>query len=78
MESEFDQALFLQKNGELKKAKKILEKILKLKPGHFDSVFLLSVINYQLALFLDALRYNDLALELKSNFFQNYNNRAII
>ena len=78
MESEFDQALFLQKNGELKKAKKILEKILKLKPSHFDSVFLLSVINYQLALFLDALRYNDLALELKSNFFQNYNNRAII
>jgi len=76
--SEFDQASFLQKNGELNKSKKILEKILKLQPGHFDSIFLLSIINYQLSLFLDALKYNDLALELRSNFFQSYNNRAII
>jgi predicted O-linked N-acetylglucosamine transferase (SPINDLY family) len=78
IESELDQALFLQKNGELKKAKKILEKILKSQPDHFDSIFLLSIINYQLALFLDALKYNNFALELRSNFFQGYNNRAII
>ena len=76
--SEFDQAVSLQRNGESKKAKKILEKILELQPDHFDSIFLLSIINYQLGLFDDALKYNDVILKISPNFLQGYNNRAII
>ncbi len=76
--SEFDQAVSLQRNGELIKAKKILERILVLQPDHFDSLLLLSIINYQLGIFDIALKYNDVILKIRPNFLQGYNNRAII
>ena len=55
--SEFEQAVSLQRKGELIKAKKILERILVLQPDHFDSLLLLSIINYQLGIFDIALKY---------------------
>ena len=76
--SEFNNAVFLEKNGDLKKAKKILKEIILLKPDHFESIFLLSIINYKLRLFQDALKYNNLALNIRPNFLQCYNNRSII
>jgi protein O-GlcNAc transferase len=76
--SEFDQAVSLQRKGELIKAKKILERILLLQPDHFESLLLLSIINYQLGIFDIALKYNDVILKIRPDFLQGYNNRAII
>jgi protein O-GlcNAc transferase len=76
--SEFEQAVSLQRKGELIKAKKILERILVLQPDHFDSLLLISIINYQLRIFDIALKYNDVILKIRPNFLQGYNNRAII
>ena len=45
--SNFNSALILYKNGKLNEAKSICEKILKKKTGNYDTLYLLSIINFQ-------------------------------
>jgi Tfp pilus assembly protein PilF len=74
----FQQALSHHKNGNLNDAQKIYEKILKVNPGHFDTLHIMAIILAQKKQFIDALMLFESAVAINPNNAEVYNNRGIL
>ena len=78
MNEEFKSAVSLYESGQLSKSKKICEKILKTNSNHFDSLRLLSIIEYLKKNYQEALKLINSAIKINSNNAIVYNDKGIL
>lgn len=72
----FKEGLKLHQNGQLARAKKIYQNVLKLKSDHFDALHLLGVIATQSRNHLQAVELINRAIEINPNIAETYSNRG--
>ena len=78
MNEEFKSAVSLYESGQLSKSKKICEKILKTNSNHFDSLRLLSIIEYLKKNYQEANKLIDSAIKISPNNAMIYNDKGTI
>ena len=78
MNEEFKSAVSLYESGQLSKSKKVCVKILKTNPNHFDSLRLLSIIEYLKKNYQEAHKLINSAIKINSNNAMVYNDKGTI